>query len=69
MSKPETQSTDRATKAEVIARLTEAGVAMVCALDAMARRYGRSVQVEQISGAIALIADDWIPTIELEADL
>ena len=53
----------RASKAEVIARLEEAHVALVGAADAMARRYGSSKQVEQICGAAIMISEDWVPAI------
>ena len=59
---------DRASKAEVIARLQEAHVALVGAADAMARRYGSSKQVEQICGAARMIIDDWVPAIREEVD-
>lgn len=61
-------SADRATKAEVLARLDEAHVALIGAADAMARRYGSSDRVKQICGAAALITTDWMPTIMAEKD-
>ena len=59
---------DRASKAEVIARLEEAHVALVGAADAMARRYGSSQQVEQICGAAIMISENWVPAIQEEED-
>lgn len=65
---PRGRDVDRATKEEVIARLTEAHTALVGAADAMARRYGSSDHTIQLCGAATLITDDWIPDIEAEVN-
>lgn len=57
---------DRATAAEVIARLTDAHAAMIDAAEALSRRYGASEHVIQIFGAAAMIRNDWIPEIKKE---
>ena len=61
------QTTSRATKAEVLACLEKAHVALVVAAEAMMRRYGSSDHVKQLCGAAAMVSDDWMPAIRKEA--
>lgn len=58
-----------ATKAEVIASLQCAHVALVNAAKLVASRYGAgSAQATQLAGAAAMIAEDWVPALQKRGD-
>lgn len=64
MSHDETRTTD----ADVLKALENANIALLCAAEILARRYGRGTEkAKQLCGAALLISEDWIPAICAEA--